>query len=105
MTSPTGVWCGPPTGRQRQKAWFPAALCALPTRGVVWRWRASSTTKVGIHGPGRQGPVGMTLALLCSRVIGTTPCVVLQALTTVSLGHSSASGAEVEMRISSVTQK
>lgn len=47
MTSRTGAWCGPQTALQLRRALYPAPCSVSLTPGRPWRWRGSSTTKVG----------------------------------------------------------
>lgn len=45
--SRTGAWCGPRTALRLRRALYPAPCSVLLTPGPPWRWRGSSTTKVG----------------------------------------------------------
>lgn len=46
-TSRTGAWWGPRTALQPRRASYPAPCSVSLTPGPPWRWRGSSTTKVG----------------------------------------------------------
>lgn len=47
MTSQTGAWCERQTALQHRRASYLAPCCVSLTPGLPWRWRGSSTTKVG----------------------------------------------------------